>query len=441
MLFKFLTYIRPIWYFNLLPIKDWGYFPNSATLDALGNLYPLDKGYLSEDARQRDRAYTAFQSGFIDRTYSKGLDIWQSETIPPIDNYRFLRKNVHFAWVLYTLVLRLLTFHHPFRELAGYFRTRNVQRVDYALHPFTYPDYATFESPLLKSQPLVSIIIPTLNRYAYLKDVLRDLKQQDYTHFEVLVVDQTDPFQESFYKGWNLNLRYWYQSEKALWKARNEAIQAAKGDWILLYDDDSRIDSNWITEHLKTVDFFQVDISSGVSLSVVGAEIPKHYRYFRWSDQLDTGNVLLKKAIFHDIGFFDLQFEKQRMGDGEFGLRAYLNGYKNISNPYAKRIHLKVSEGGLRQMGSWDGWRPKKLFGPRPVPSVLYLSRKYFGRRLSFFYLLHSIIPSILPYKYKGNRILTVLMYLTLPLIFPFLILQVFYSWHLSSHKLNNQLK
>ena len=36
---------------------------------------------------------------------------------------------------------------------------------------------------------------------------------------------------------------------------------------------------------------------------------------------------------------FDKQFEKMRMGDGEFGVRAYLKGYKNISNPNAYRKH------------------------------------------------------------------------------------------------------
>jgi glycosyltransferase involved in cell wall biosynthesis len=29
-------------------------------------------------------------------------------------------------------------------------------------------------------QPLVSVIIPTLNRYVYLKDVMEDLEKQDY---------------------------------------------------------------------------------------------------------------------------------------------------------------------------------------------------------------------------------------------------------------------
>src|SRR5690606_34012180 len=157
------------------------------------------------------------------------------------------------------------------------------------------------------------------------------------------------------------------------------------------------------------------DLSSGVSLSVVGAEVPPHYNYFRWSDQLDTGNVLLKKDIFRKIGLFDRQFEKQRMGDGEFGLRAYLAGYKNVSNPKAKRVHLKVGQGGLRQMGSWDGWRPKKWNAPRPVPSILYLSRKYHGDKLSKLWIIPHILPSIIPYRFKNKKSLKLLSVILIP--------------------------
>ena len=32
-------------------------------------------------------------------------------------------------------------------------------------------------------------------------------------------------------------------------------------------------------------------------------------------------------------------------------------------------------------MGSWDAFRPKSILAPRPVPSVLYYYRKYFGNK------------------------------------------------------------
>lgn len=437
MIFNFLKYLKPIWYFNLKPKRDFGYFPVIEKIESSNQNLKTDDNYKSEEAKQRDLAWSYFQSGFISKENNEGLDIWQKSKIPVVDEYRFLNKNFHKAWVLYVLLIRLLSFKNPIVEISAFVKNRQVKRIDYSKNAFLFEDYDSFKSSLIQSNPLISVVIPTLNRYEYLKDVFKDLEKQTYKNFEVIVVDQTDNFKEEFYKGWNLDLKYWYQEEKALWKARNEAINSAKGNYILLYDDDSLVDENWIEEHLKCLDYFSADLSSGVSISVVGDEVPKHYSYFRWSDQLDTGNVLLKKSIFNEIGYFDRQFEKQRMGDGEFGLRAYLNGFKNISNPKAKRIHLKVSEGGLRQIGSWDGWRPKKLFGPRPVPSVLYLSRKYFGNSVSKFYILHSILPSLIPYKFKGNKLLKAISFLLIPFLLPLVCYQVFKSWSLSTEKLS----
>jgi glycosyltransferase involved in cell wall biosynthesis len=437
MIFDFIKYIKPIWYFNLKPETDYTYFPTEEILKENRISLEKDPQYKSLEAQNRDLAWRAFQLGFISDQASKGIDIWTKAKLPVQDEYRFLRKNYHKIWSLYVLFFRIITFKNPIKEISGFIKARNTQREDYSKNFIQYSEYEYFESNLMKENPLVSVVIPTLNRYEYLKEVFKDLENQTYKNFEVIVVDQTDDFREDFYKGWNLDLKFWYQEEKALWKARNEAIKSAKGEYILLYDDDSLVENNWIEQHLKTLDFFNADLSSGVSISTVGAEVPIHYSYFRWSEQLDTGNVLLKKDIFSKIGLFDRQFEKQRMGDGEFGLRAYLAGYKNISNPKAKRIHLKVGQGGLRQMGSWDGWRPKKWNAPRPVPSVLYLSRKYFGNKLSVLMILTNVFPSYIPYKFKKNKFLKLLSFLLIPFLLPLILFQVIKSWNLAGEKLN----
>lgn len=384
-----------------------------------------------------DAAWNAFHTGYIATESSPGLNVWKKQHYATVDEYRFIRKNYSSIWSIYVLVLRIITFHNPIAEFIGWWKTRNVQRVIHAVYPYRYPSYEGYTIKQNSEEPLVSIIIPTLNRYVYLKDGLKDLEKQTYKHFEVIVVDQSEPFEESFYTGWNFSLRFWYQPEKALWKARNDAISAAQGEYILLYDDDSRVEPNWIEQHLKTLEFFKADISSGVSISTVGAKVPEHYSYFRWSDQLDTGNVLIKRNVFEQVGLFDRQFEKQRMGDGEFGLRAYLAGFRNISNPYAKRIHLKVGEGGLRQMGSWDGWRPKSLFAPRPVPSVLYLYRRYFGSAASVLIILTSVIPSIIPYRFKQRKGLIALTVLLFPILIPLIFSQVLISWRAATKKIN----
>ena len=436
MVFNFLKYLKPTWYYNLKPEKDFGYFPSIITLQKNEIPFLIDVNYKSDVASERDVAWTAFQEGYINKNFQDGINVWKNVTLPIHDEYVFLRKNFHAAWVFYVLCIRLLTFKNPFLEIPSFFRTRFVARKHYSNHNFNTIEYENFQSNLLIEQPFISVIIPTLNRYQYLKDVLIDLEKQVYKNFEVIIVDQSDDFNEDFYSNWKLRLTFWQQKEKALWKARNEAIKFSKANYILLYDDDSLIDQNWIVEHLKALDFFNADISSGVSISKVGDKIPAHYSYFRWSEQLDTGNVLIKKQVFDKIGLFDLKFEKQRMGDGEFGLRAYLNGFKNISNYKAKRIHLKVNQGGLRHVGSWDAWRPNALFGPRPVPSVLYLSRKYFGKHLTRFYIINAIIPSIVPYKFKKSKFLKCIAVFFIPFYLPLICFQVFKSWRKSSKML-----
>ena len=145
---------------------------------------------------------------------------------------------------------------------------------------------------------------------------------------------------------------------------------------------------------------------------------------------------MIKREVFESVGLFDRQFEKQRMGDGEFGLRAYLYGFLYVSNPYATRLHLKVGTGGLRQMGTWDAFRSKKLFGPKPIPSVLYLFRNYFGSKLSVYALIKSLPPSMVHYKFKKNKAMLLIGGLLAILILPIIIYRVLKSWNLATIKL-----
>jgi len=443
LIFSFKKYVTPTSYFNLKPIKDHGYFPDNDELITESERIPADKAYKSFNAQERDRAYRAFQMGYIgkDRDMVSSIDVWEDVKIPVVDEYRFLRKYYHRAWPYFALLYRIVTLKNPIRELRAFIKSRTVN-AELGVGPsYQYPEFESYHCDLIEKKPFISVIIPTLNRYEYLKDVFKDLEKQTYKHFEVIVVDQSEPFDEEQFQGWDLDLKYWYQSDKALWKARNDAIRSSKGDFILLYDDDSLIEDDWIEQHLKCIEYFDADISSGVSISVVGAAVPAHYSYFRWSDQLDTGNALVKREVFETIGLFDRQFEKQRMGDGEFGLRSYLNGIRNISNPRAKRVHLKAGHGGLRHKGGWDAFRPKNFWDPRPMPSVLYLYRKYFGFEATMLSILKHLPPSIVPYRLKRNRYLLVFGALVSVFLIPVLFLAVARSWRSASRMLNEGAK
>ena len=391
-------------------------------------------GYSNKVAEQMDIAYQRLQTGWIPNSDNR-RNPFQIQKITSVkDNYIFINRYFSKAQVLWVFVVRLLSFHNPLIEIMGLIKSLKHNRIK--IEPKEYKDFVSFQSALIQTNPLVSVIIPTLNRYEYLKDVLADLEKQDYVHFEVLVCDQSEPVNEKFYQGWKLNIQLIKQEDKALWLARNRCIKQSKGDYVLLFDDDSRVETNWITNHLKCLDFFQVLISAGVTHTLVGGGLGKKETYFHLSDVFDTGNAMVHRSVFGIIGLFDRQFEKQRMGDSEFGLRSLFQGFNIVSNPFAKRIHLKVETGGLRQMGSWDAVRPKQLFAPRPIPSVLYLIRKYHSNNEAILYLIKNIPQSYVPYRLKGNNKAKILILLVFPFLSIWAILSVIKSWNLSTVKL-----
>jgi glycosyltransferase involved in cell wall biosynthesis len=433
MLFKFLKYLQPTHYFTLLNHKQHSVFPdvNSIPLSVRESL-ELRSYYHSSVAQDYDLSWQAVQKGYIGSvsTYSS------ITAVPLIDEYFFIRTYFNKAWVIYVLIWRLISLKNPVREFQAYFGSRGVKRSNYLLSPIKYPIWDSFDSLLIKTRPKVSVIIPTLNRYDLLTNALYDLENQDYPNFEVIVVDQSDPFNSSIYESSSLDIHVIRQKERALWLARNKAIRFSRCEYLLFYDDDSRVDDNWIANHLKCIDFFKADISSGVSISKIGAKVPDNYSFFRIGDQLDTGNVLINRNIFKSVGLFDRQFEKQRMGDGEFGCRCYLKGFRNVSNPFAYRYHLKATSGGLREEGSWDAFRTKGWFAPRPIPSVLYFFRRYFGNSQAKWALLKSVPLSIMPYQFKRNNIMAAIGIPLFLLIMPLVFIQVIRSWYLSNLKL-----
>lgn len=435
-MFHFLLYIQPIWYYRLSDKSSALLLADYARLDSQAKaLLTWDSAYSDERARVMDAAYQGLQRGLIPDA-GNALPASGCREISDIgDNYRFVRKYFGTHWYVYVFLLRLLSLHNPFREIRSFLKNLRTRRMDMTLG-FNQGDILNgVDSPLLRSQPLVSAIIPTLDRYDYLQAVLADLEKQDYQNFEVIVCDQSDPFQSAFYENWKLDLRVIEQSEKALWLARNTCIRQARGSFIALTEDDVRLPADWLTNHLKCLDHFSADASCGIFFPEGAAPSPAQ-RVFRLSDIFATGNTLIRKQVFYTTGLFDRQFEGQRMGDGEFGLRCLLNGFRLVLNPLAYCLDIKAPTGGLRQMGSWDSWRPTRFFAPRPVPSVLYFIRKYYGNAAAVYYLLPNVMASYVPYAWKRHRMKKRLAFVLIFILFPFMIASVMQSWRLASEKL-----
>ena len=400
----------------------------------------FDNAYSSYAVSEVDAAFQAIMKGLIKVRSNKKLQV-ENIDILPSDLYRFTRKYYKRIWTYVTFFQRILCLYNPISEFSGFWETRHIRTQDIFKFNYIYDEYSSYDSKLIRSSPIISIIIPTLNRYSLLNELLDDLELQIYKNFKVIIIDQSKPFLDDFYKKYNFQIKIIRIDMPALWKARNIGINETNSDLLLFLDDDSRIKPDFIIEHLKCLDYFNADISSGESISLIGAKIPDNYGFFRLADQLDTGNVMIKRDVFIKCNTFDENFEKMRMGDLEFAVRSYLNGFINISNPNASRIHLKHKMGGLREMGSWDAYRPVNIFAPRPIPSVLYLYRKYWGNKCAIRNILLVIPISLGPYSLKSRKIGIILSLFLFLSFFPFVLIQVYWSWFISTKMLTSPLR
>jgi glycosyltransferase involved in cell wall biosynthesis len=435
-LFEFLKYVQPMWYYRLHERSAFRLF-SEAGLEALrsGGSISAFNGYREPGSVRMDMLYQALQSGFIPDAPTPPTGDAARTVTSVHDNYLFLARHFPAKWSWYVLTVRLLSLKNPFAEIASFAGSRGIRRMKKG-EADLYPGYLSHEPSESLREALVSVVIPTLDRYEYLTDVLDDLEKQDHLNIEVVVCDQSDPYRDDLYANRRFPVKVIRQSEKALWKARNSCYEASSGDFILLFDDDSRVAPDWVSQHLRCLSFFNVKISAGVTETVIGHGLSSKEGRFHLSDVFDTGNAMVAREVFERVGLFDRQFEKQRMGDGEFGLRAYLGGYAVISNPYARRLHLKADAGGLRHFGGWDAFRPGRLFAPRPIPSVLYFCRRYFGRDSAILLLLLSLPSSVIPYRYKGSGKAKWLTPLLMPFVGPLLAVQAAVSWRSSGRML-----
>lgn len=100
--------------------------------------------------------------------------------------------------------------------------------------------------------PHLSVVIATRDRTDSLLRTLRDLEDQDYPRFDVLVVDSA-PSDYATARALHAldwtgpELRYLRLTEPGLAVAHNAALPHVRGSWVAFTDDDVEVDSGWLS--------------------------------------------------------------------------------------------------------------------------------------------------------------------------------------------------
>jgi len=95
---------------------------------------------------------------------------------------------------------------------------------------------------------LVSVIVPTFNNAALLAETLDGIRRQTLDPVELIVVDDgsTDHTAE-IVKGYDPDIRYYYQPNRGQASARNKGVAVARGEFIAFCDHDDI----WNERHLE----------------------------------------------------------------------------------------------------------------------------------------------------------------------------------------------
>jgi len=99
--------------------------------------------------------------------------------------------------------------------------------------------------------PTVSVVIPTFNRSKVIRRAMDSVAKQSYSEWECIIVDDgstdnTKQVVEEYIKDDNRFSYLCNHRNKGAQGARNEGIVHAKGEWILLFDSDDSMHSDYL---------------------------------------------------------------------------------------------------------------------------------------------------------------------------------------------------
>lgn len=167
----------------------------------------------------------------------------------------------------------------------------------------------------MPSEPLISAVITTFNRRAFLREALASVLSQDYKNVEIIIVDDgsTDG---SFRETKDLSVRYVWKENGGISSGRNLGIAVARGDYIAFLDSDDLWKKNKLSIQLEAL------TRSGVPLVYTNEtwirngkhlnQKKKHAKFSGWIYPqclplciISPSSALIKKGLFDEVGQFD----------------------------------------------------------------------------------------------------------------------------------------
>lgn len=233
----------------------------------------------------------------------------------------------------------------------------------------------------IKGTPLISIIIPNKNHKEDLEKCIESIRlKSTYTNYEIIVVENNSTENEIFdyYKQIEQadNIKViTYKGEFNYSKINNLGVKEAKGEYLILLNNDIKIISqNWMEEMLMHAQREEVGAvgaklfypdntiqHAGIVLGLGAHRSAGHTHYGMPKENLGymgrlcyTQNVtavtgaclMVKKSTYDQVGGLDENF-RVALNDVDFCLKLRKMGLLNIFTPFAEAFHFESKSRGF----------------------------------------------------------------------------------------------
>ena len=167
-------------------------------------------------------------------------------------------------------------------------------------------------------KPQVSVIIPTYNRGWILREAVDSVLAQDYTDFELIVVDDgsTDDTREIL-DSYGQDLFVFQQPNKGVSAARNRGLAESRAQLVAFLDSDDL----WLPQKLtRQVEFFTINPDALICQTEEtwvrnGVRVNPKRRHHKFSGMIfkpslalclvSPSAVMIRKILFDTVGLFD----------------------------------------------------------------------------------------------------------------------------------------
>jgi GT2 family glycosyltransferase/glycosyltransferase involved in cell wall biosynthesis len=236
--------------------------------------------------------------------------------------------------------------------------------------------------------PDVSVIIPLHNKFAVTYHCLLSLLlAPNEASFEVILVDDGSSDQTTEIPKLISGVTYLNNKESlGFIRSCNKGASVAKGQFVVMLNNDTEVTANWLDEMLSSVRRFKNVGLAGAKLLYPNGKLQEaggivwntgnpwqygrdanpldpRFSYARQADYLSGACILLPKSIWDQVGGFNEAYVPAYFEDTDLAFAVRELGYKTIYSPLSRVIHFEGMSNGVSVEGGVKKWqeinRPK----------------------------------------------------------------------------------